>query len=198
MRTDVVKLFNFFFLPAIWALSQEVWASTKHHYLQRCFGCSWQGQKVGRQLSILAKGWLQKSSQTWLLNLILPKTVPQVVSWGLRICRSSYFETCVGCWLSGELRYHTGIMDNTLHQFNVERDHKNSLLKAFWHIVALPSGAWLVGINSIWGLTEKDFQQQTQLHSTQSTWQNLWRYQARYAALQERDEIPDKYRGLEF
>lgn len=87
-------------------LSQEVWASTKHHYLQRCVGCSWQGQKVGKQLSLLAQGWLQRSSQTWLLNLILRKTVPQVVSWCLRICRSSYFETCVGCWLSGELRYY--------------------------------------------------------------------------------------------
>lgn len=53
------QVVQIFFLPAIWALSQEVWASTKHHYLQRCFGCSWQGQKVGRQLSILAKGWLQ-------------------------------------------------------------------------------------------------------------------------------------------
>ena len=188
------QVVQFFFLPAIWALSQEVWASTKHHYLQRCFGCSWQGQKVGRQLSILAKGWLQKSSQSWLLNLILPKTVPQVVSWGLRICRSSYFETCVGCWLSGELRYHTGIMDNTLHQFSVERDHKNSLLKAFWHILTLPSRAWIVGINSIWGMTEKDFQQQTQLHSTQSTWQSLRRYQA--CSLTRNRRNPKQIRGL--
>lgn len=43
-------------------------------------------------------------------------------------------------------------------------------------------------------MTEKDFQQQTQLHSTQSTWQSLRRYQA--CSLTRNRRNPKQIRGL--
>ena len=108
-----------FFLPAIWTFCchRRYGPAPSIITCNAALGAVGRGKRWVGSSAFWRKGGFKSLSQTWLLNLIFPKSVPQVVSRGLRICRSSYFETCVGCWLSGELRYHTGIMDNTLHQF---------------------------------------------------------------------------------